>query len=63
MGAPALASSLLQETFNLKEGPVTLSFPATFSADSYEDLADQLGLVLKRLKRRVASDGGGNEDI
>jgi hypothetical protein len=56
------SEGLLQESFNLKEGPVTLSFPAALSADSYEDLADQLGLVLKRLKRRVASEGGGNEN-
>jgi hypothetical protein len=55
-------SDVLQETFNLKEGPVTLSFPATLSADSYEDLADQLGLILKRMKRRVAAEGTGNED-
>lgn len=55
--------ALLQETFNLKEGPVTLSFPATLSPESYEDLTDQLGLVLKRLKRRVASGAESHEDI
>lgn len=50
----------LQETFNLKEGPVTLSFPASLSAESYEDLSDQLTLILKRVKRRVMD--AGHED-
>jgi len=52
----------LQETFNLKEGPVVLSFPASLSAESFEDLSDQMGLILKRVKRRVTPLGGGNDD-
>jgi hypothetical protein len=44
----------LQEVFNLDEGPVTLTFPATLSEDSYQDLEDRLKIVLRGLKRRSA---------
>jgi hypothetical protein len=44
---------MLQEVFNLDEGPVTLTVPATLSAASYADLADQFELFLRRAKRRV----------
>jgi hypothetical protein len=44
---------LLQEVFNLDEGPVTLIVPATLSEESYADLADQLELFLRRAKRRA----------
>lgn len=56
---------MLQEVFNLDEGPVTLSFPANLSSISYEDLKDRLDLLLRQLKRRVGrpetdtTDGGG----
>ena len=43
---------MLQEVFNLDEGPVTLSFPADLSPESYEDLKDQLELILRRAQRR-----------
>jgi hypothetical protein len=44
---------MLQEVFNLDEGPVTLTVPATLSEESYADLADQLELFLRRAKRRA----------
>ena len=45
---------MLQEVFNLDEGPVTLTVPATLSEASYADLADQFELFLRRAKRRIA---------
>lgn len=46
-------SGMLQEVFNLDEGPVTLTFPASLSADSYEDLKDYLDLFLRKAKRQA----------
>jgi len=43
---------MLQEVFNLEEGPVTLMFPATLSSESYQDLADHLAIFLRKAKRR-----------
>lgn len=34
----AAKPGMLQEIFNLDEGPVTLTVPATLSEESYEDL-------------------------
>jgi hypothetical protein len=39
--------------FNLDEGPVTLTFPASLSADSYADLKDHLDLFLRKAKRQA----------
>lgn len=50
---PQAKSPMLQEIFNLDEGPVTLSFPSELSQDSYEDLKDQLELFLRRAQRRA----------
>ena len=50
---PQLKSSLLQEVFNIDEGPVTLTFPARLSAASYEDLEDHLQIFLRKAKRRA----------
>ena len=50
-------SDVLQEVFNLHEGPVTLTVPATLSEESYEDLEAQFQLFLRRAKRRVAKSG------
>jgi len=50
---PQAKSPVLQEIFNLDEGPVTLSFPSDLSQDSYEDLKDQLELFLRRAQRRA----------
>lgn len=46
---------MLQETFNLEEGPVTLTFPANLSGFSYQDLEDHLKLFLRKAKRRSGS--------
>jgi hypothetical protein len=50
---PTAKSPMLQEVFNLDEGPVTLAFPSTLSPESYEDLKDQLELFLRRAQRRA----------
>ena len=50
-GAPR--GDVLQEVFNLDEGPVTLTFPASLSADSYADLKDHLDLFLRKAKRQA----------
>ena len=52
---------MMQEVFNLDEGPVTLTFPAALSSESYADLVDQLELFLRRAKRRAGkSDEAAN---
>ena len=43
----------LQEVFSLDEGPVTLTFPAALSVESYEDLKDHLDLFLRKAKRQA----------
>ncbi|MGM4963969.1 hypothetical protein AB7714_10720 [Tardiphaga sp. 1201_B9_N1_1] len=50
---PLSGSGLLQEVFNLDEGPVTLTFPERLSLASYEDLADHLAIFLRKAKRRA----------
>jgi hypothetical protein len=40
-------------TFNLGEGPVTLTLPADLSLDSYNDLADYFELFLRKAKRHA----------
>jgi hypothetical protein len=52
---PPLAAAthgVLQEVFNLDEGQVTLSVPATLSPESYQDMADRIEIFLRGLKRR-----------
>jgi hypothetical protein len=46
---------MLQEIFNLEEGPVTLTFPVELSAESYQDLADHIAIFLRKAKRRSES--------
>jgi len=46
------ATGTVQEVFNLDEGPVTLSVPATLSPASYQDMADRIEIFLRGLKRR-----------
>ena len=45
-----------QEVFALDEGDVTLTFPASLSTQSYQDLADYLELFLRKAKRRAVAD-------
>jgi hypothetical protein len=51
---------VLQEVFNLEEGPVTLTVPSTPSEESDEDLEAQFALFLRRAKRRIGK--AGNEE-
>ena len=44
---------MLQEVFNLDEGPVTLTFPAGLSTASFHDLKDYLELFLRKAKRQT----------
>jgi len=37
----------------LTEGPVTLTFPASLSGESYQDSADHLKITLRKAKRRA----------
>jgi hypothetical protein len=46
----------LQEVFNLDEGQVTLSVPATLSPESYQDMADRIEIFLRGLKRRADAE-------
>jgi hypothetical protein len=48
---------MLQEVFNLEEGPVTLTFPVELSPESYQDLSDHLAIFLRKAKRRAESSG------
>lgn len=57
MKGPATRPGVLQEVFNLQEGPVTLIFPASLSAESFRDLSDHLELFLRKAKRRAFKDG------
>lgn len=49
----------IQEVFNLPEGTVTITFPKRLSADSYQDLEDQLSLILRRVKRQAGKKNEG----
>ncbi len=51
---PIATSPILQEIFNLDEGPVTLQFPSSLSQESYDELKAQLELFLRRQQRRAA---------
>ena len=44
---------MLQEVFNLDEGPVTVTFPENLSTLSYEDLKDHFDLFLRKAKRKA----------
>ena len=50
---PAAKSPMLQEVFNLEEGPVTLLFPSELSEENYEELKASLELFLRRAQRRA----------
>jgi hypothetical protein len=44
--------SMMQEKFDLEEGTVTISVPSVLSAESYQDFADRMQILLRGLKRR-----------
>lgn len=43
---------MTQESFDLDEGPVTVSAPAILSPESYQDMEDRIEIFLRGLKRR-----------
>ena len=50
---PLVKLGMLQEVFNLDEGPVMPTFSADFSATSYKDLKAYFDLFLRKAKRQV----------
>lgn len=42
-----------EDVFSLREGDVTLQWPETLSAESYQDLEDWTKLLLRKIKRAV----------
>ncbi|MGA2149453.1 MAG: hypothetical protein ABSH49_31340 [Bryobacteraceae bacterium] len=50
-----LHSRSYQDVFSLTEGPVTIQWPATLSAESFEDLRDWLDIVKRKIGRSVTS--------
>lgn len=53
LSLPESSAAMLQEVFNLDEGPVTLIFPSNLSPESYGELEDGLQFFLRRAKRRA----------
>lgn len=52
---------MVQEKFDLDEGPVTLSVPSVLSPESYQDLADRIEILLRGLKRRSDAEAALRE--
>jgi hypothetical protein len=50
-----------EDVFSLREGDVTLQWPETLSADSYQDLEDWTKLLLRKIKRSVAAPTDGED--
>ncbi len=50
---PAATSPMLQEVFNLAEGPVTVTYPSALSEESYEELKAAFELFLRRAQRHA----------
>jgi len=48
-----------QDIFSLSEGPVTLSWPAELSKESYEDLTAWLDIVKRKIGRSIQSEASG----
>jgi hypothetical protein len=42
-----------EDVFSLAEGDVTLQWPVSISADSYQDLEDWTKLMLRKIKRSI----------
>jgi hypothetical protein len=43
----------MQDVFSLTEGPVTIQWPASLSAESYEDFSGWLDLLKRKIGRSV----------
>jgi len=50
-----------EDVFSLREGDVTLRWPESLSAESYQDLEDWTKLLFRKIKRAVASEKSGSE--
>ena len=55
--SPDPPTSFRQDLFSLPEGAVTVSWPATISQESFQDVADWLPILERKIKRSVKSDG------
>lgn len=69
-GTPAVLAKgvgMRQEVFALAEGDVTIQWPEKMSAESWEDFADWLRILERKIKRTVsagpASGTSGKEDV
>jgi hypothetical protein len=51
---PAIPVGRMQDVFSLAEGPVTIQWPASLSAESYEDFSGWLDLLKRKIGRSVA---------
>jgi hypothetical protein len=47
------ASGYRQDVFSLAEGPVTIQWPGSLSAESYKDLGDWLDILKRKIGRSV----------
>jgi hypothetical protein len=50
------SAGVRQDVFSLTEGPVTIQWPATLSPESFQDLADWLDIVKRKIGRSVKSE-------
>lgn len=55
-GGALIRNEVRQDIFSLSEGPVTIQWPASLSAESYEDVADWLEIVKRKIGRSVATE-------
>jgi hypothetical protein len=53
-----LATDVRQDVFSLAEGPVTIQWPASISADSFQDVGDWLDIVKRKIGRSVQTKPG-----
>ena len=45
-----------EDVFTLAEGDAVLQWPTTISPESYADLKDWLGLMLRKIERQARAD-------
>ena len=60
-GSSIRRPAIIQEKFDLDEGPVTFSAPSVLSPESYKDLADRIEILLRGLKRRSDAEAALHE--
>ena len=54
-------SGMKEDVFTLNEGDAVLQWPATLSSESYDDLKDWLGLMLRKIERQSISTEDSNQ--